>query len=124
MKSGCRDSLTGQFFFYLESLSLMDMFSLKLLRTFYTEDLVDHRTFLTWLVQQMTTCNLAQAGFLTRLTDEYANDILTHRALARPLAEACLAKLSEVMWQYITFRINPNFLSDMHYTCTRIFERY
>ncbi len=98
MKSGCLDSLTGQFFFYPESLSLMDMVSLKLLRTFYTEDLVDHRTFLTWLVQQMTTCNLAQAGFLTRLTDEYANDILTHRALARPLVEACLAKLSEVMW--------------------------
>lgn len=84
------------YFFPLHSLSLMDTLSLRLLRTFYTEDLVDHRTFLTWLVQQMITCNLAQAGFLTRLTDEYANDILTNRALARPLAEACLAKLSEV----------------------------
>jgi hypothetical protein len=70
--------------------------SLKLLRTFYAEDLVDHKTFLMWLVQQMTTCNLAQAGFLTRLTNEYINDIFSSRALARPLGEACLAKLSEV----------------------------
>ncbi|KAF8196466.1 transcription mediator complex subunit Med12-domain-containing protein [Pholiota molesta] len=70
--------------------------SLKLLRTFYAEDLVDHKTFLMWLVQQMTTCNLAQAGFLTRLTDEYINDIFSSRALARPLGEACLAKLSEI----------------------------
>ncbi|KAF9484513.1 hypothetical protein BDN70DRAFT_872547 [Pholiota conissans] len=71
-------------------------YCLKLLRTFYAEDLVDHKTFLMWLIQQMTTCNLAQAGFLTRLADEYMSDILLTRALARPLAEACLAKLSEI----------------------------
>ncbi|KAF8972899.1 hypothetical protein BDZ97DRAFT_2053658 [Flammula alnicola] len=71
-------------------------YCLKLLRTFYAEDLVDHRTFLTWLVQQMMACNLAQAGFLTRLADEYLNDILSSRALARPLVEACLAKLFEI----------------------------
>ncbi|KAF5322492.1 hypothetical protein D9619_001365 [Psilocybe cf. subviscida] len=71
-------------------------YCLKLLRTFYAEDLVDHRTFLTWLVQQMITCNLAQAGFVSRLTDEYLNEILPSRALARPLVEACLVKLSEI----------------------------
>ena len=71
-------------------------FSLKLLRTFYAEDLIDHKTFLTWLVQQMITCNLAQAGFLTRLSDEYLNDIMVSRALTRPLVEACLSKLFEV----------------------------
>jgi len=72
------------------------MYSLKLLRTFYAEHLVDHRTFLTWLVHQMTSCNLAQAGFIIRLADEYLDDILSSRALTRPLVEACLAKLLEV----------------------------
>ncbi|KAF8160920.1 hypothetical protein B0H34DRAFT_795767 [Crassisporium funariophilum] len=71
-------------------------YCLKLLRTFYAEDLVDHRTFLTWLVQQMISCNLAQAGFLTRLIDEYLDDITVSRALSRPLAEACLSKLLEI----------------------------
>ncbi|EFI28177.1 hypothetical protein CC1G_14204 [Coprinopsis cinerea okayama7 len=71
-------------------------YSLKLLRTFYREGLVDRKTFLVWLVQQMAICNLAQAGFVTRLVDEYLDDMLTIRALARPLAEACLTKLAEV----------------------------
>lgn len=75
---------------------LTSTFSLKLLRTFYAEDLIDHKTFLTWLVQQMITCNLAQAGFLTRLSDEYLDDIMVSRALTRPLVEACLSKLFEV----------------------------
>lgn len=83
-------------------------YSLKLLRKFYSEDLVDHKTFLTWLVQQMTTCNLAQAGFLTRLVDEYLADILTSRALSKPLVEACLAKLSEVSHsaEFVDLKIN------------------
>ncbi|PPQ98440.1 hypothetical protein CVT24_004119 [Panaeolus cyanescens] len=71
-------------------------YCLKLLRSFYAESLVDHRTFLTWLVQQMMTCNLAQAAFLTRLIDEYLDDILSSRAIARSLVEACAAKLSEI----------------------------
>ena len=74
----------------------MKLFSLKLLRTFYAEDLVDHRTFLTWLTQYMITSNLAQAGFLARVAEEYLDDIMTSRALARPLVEGCLAKLMEV----------------------------
>ncbi|CAA7259196.1 unnamed protein product [Cyclocybe aegerita] len=71
-------------------------YTLKLLRAFYEEDLVDHRFFLTWLVQQMVTCNLAQAGFLTRLLDEFLDDVVTSRALSKPLVEACLGKLSEI----------------------------
>ncbi|KAL0956176.1 hypothetical protein HGRIS_002336 [Hohenbuehelia grisea] len=71
-------------------------YCLQLLRPFYTEGLVDHRTFLTWLVQQMSTCNLAQAGFVTRLTEEYLDGMVLIRALAHPLAEACLCKLSEI----------------------------
>jgi len=70
--------------------------SLKLLRTFYAEGLVDHQTFLVWFVNQMGTCNLAQAGFLSRLADDYLPPIMTSRALARPFVEACLNKMSEV----------------------------
>ena len=70
--------------------------SLQLLRTFYFEGLVDNTTFLVWLVQQMGTCNLAQAGFLTRLADEYLDGMLSSRALVKPFIDACLAKLSEV----------------------------
>lgn len=43
----------------------------------------------------MVTCNLAQAGFLARLAEEYLDDIMTSRALGRPLVEGCLAKLLE-----------------------------
>ncbi|TFK74611.1 hypothetical protein BDN72DRAFT_955610 [Pluteus cervinus] len=71
-------------------------YCLKLLRTFYSEGLVDKRTFLVWVVQQMATCNLAQAGFITRLADEYLDGIVCNRALTKPLAEACLCKLNEV----------------------------
>lgn len=44
----------------------------------------------------MKTCSLAQAGFVTRLVDEYLDDIFDILALAKPLVEACLHKLSEV----------------------------
>jgi mediator of RNA polymerase II transcription subunit 12, fungi type len=80
---------------YLNSFLMNFVCSLKLLRTFYAEDLVDHRTFLTWLTQQMITCNLAQSGFLACLAEEYLDDIIASRALARPLVEGCLAKLME-----------------------------
>lgn len=70
--------------------------SLKLLRTFYAEGLVDHKTFLVWFVQQMGACNLAQVGFLSRLADEYLTPIMTSRPLAKPFVDACLNKLSEV----------------------------
>lgn len=74
-------------------------FSLRLLRTFYAEGLVDHKTFLVWFVHQMGNCNLAQAGFLSRLADEYLNPIMTSRALARPFVDSCLNKLAEVRTQ-------------------------
>jgi mediator of RNA polymerase II transcription subunit 12, fungi type len=66
------------------------------LRNFYSEGLVDNRTLLIWLVQQISTCNLAQAGFVGRLADEYLDGLLTSRALTRPFVDACLVKLTEV----------------------------
>jgi hypothetical protein len=78
--------------------------SLQLLRSFYSEGLVDNTTFLVWLVQQMGSCNLAQAAFVTRLADHYINGVLGSRALTRHFIDACLAKLSEVpissFWYY------------------------
>ncbi|TFY51580.1 hypothetical protein EVJ58_g10491, partial [Rhodofomes roseus] len=69
--------------------------SLELLRTFYAEGLVDNRTFLTWLVQQMGTCNLAQLGFVARLADEYLDGLLINRALTHHFVDACLNRLEE-----------------------------
>ncbi len=73
--------------------------SLALLRTFYSEGLVDNRTFLTWLVQQTGSCNLAQLGFMLRLADEYLEGMLISRALTRPFVDACLNRLTEVSAQ-------------------------
>lgn len=80
---------------YLRAHAKLD--SLRLLRPFYADGLVDSRTFLLWLVQQMVTCNLAQAGFVAHLADEYLDGMLVSRALTRPFADACIAKLSEVI---------------------------
>lgn len=71
-------------------------YCLKLLRPFYDEGLVDHRTFLTWLVHQMAACNLAQSGFVAHLADEYLDGVLEKRPLAKLLLDACIAKLNEV----------------------------
>ncbi|TFK44503.1 hypothetical protein BDQ12DRAFT_21589 [Crucibulum laeve] len=93
-------------------------YCLKLLRTFYAEGLVDHKSFLVWLVQQMGSCNLAQAGFITRLTDEYLDDIVISRALARPLVDACLSKLTEIC---VTFA--QEHLSDTEELLTALLQR-
>ncbi|KAF9819188.1 hypothetical protein IEO21_02359 [Rhodonia placenta] len=71
-------------------------YSLKLLHTFYAEGLVDNRTFLAWLVQQMGTCNLAQLGFVAHLADEYLDGMLISRALTHHFVEACLARIVEI----------------------------
>ncbi|KAF4567767.1 RNA polymerase II mediator complex subunit [Pleurotus pulmonarius] len=71
-------------------------YCLQLLRRFYSEGLVDHPTFLTWLVQQMATCNLAQAGFVSKLADEYLEGMICSRALTHHFADACLSRLSEI----------------------------
>ncbi|KAJ7647576.1 hypothetical protein FB45DRAFT_893821 [Roridomyces roridus] len=71
-------------------------YSLELLRPLYSEGLVDSRTFLVWLVQQIGTSNLAQLGFMVRLADEYLDGIVKNRALARPLIDTCLCKLAEI----------------------------
>jgi len=44
----------------------------------------------------MTTCNLAQAGFVAHLADEYLDGVLEKRPLAKPLIDACIVKLNEV----------------------------
>lgn len=79
--------------------------SLELLRPFFSEGLVDSRTFLIWLVQQMGASNLAQVGFLVRLADEYLDGIMRSRPLARPFIDACLSKLSEVESTHFFFYI-------------------
>ena len=72
--------------------------SIDLLRIFYLEFMVDHATFLAWLVKTLTAANLAQAAFLTRLAEDYLDEMYTCRALLKPFVDACLTKLQEVCW--------------------------
>ena len=76
----------------------MSGISLNLLRAFYDEGLVDNRTFLVWLVQQLATCNLAQLGFIARLVNEYLDGMLVTRSITRPFVDVCLGKVSEVSY--------------------------
>jgi len=72
--------------------------------------MVDHGTFLSWLVQQMSSCNLAQASFIARLVDDYLDELVSSRALTKVLADGCLVKLSEVIanWTYVCINITHN----------------
>ncbi|KAF5370753.1 hypothetical protein D9758_002110 [Tetrapyrgos nigripes] len=71
-------------------------YCLRLLRAFYSEGLINRRAFFVWIVNQMHSCNLAQAGFLTRLADEYFDGMSGSRPLTHSFAEASLNKLSEI----------------------------
>ncbi|KAH8828126.1 hypothetical protein DL96DRAFT_1797537 [Flagelloscypha sp. PMI_526] len=72
-------------------------YSLNLIRAFLEEGLLDRLSFLSWLVQQIGSSNLAQFSFILRLVDEYLTDICVSRALAKPVADACLAKYAEIV---------------------------
>jgi len=90
---------TGTFLSRASYTELTSSSSLRLLRPFYSQGLVDNQTFLTWLVQTMANCNLAQAAFVARLANEYLDGMLHSRALTKPFADACLGKLVEVSSQ-------------------------
>ncbi|KAJ4468328.1 hypothetical protein J3R30DRAFT_3305964 [Lentinula aciculospora] len=93
-------------------------YCLELLRLFYSEGLVDKRTFFSWLVNQMWSCNLAQAGFVSRLADEYFEGMIECRPLARPFVEASLCKLSE-----INTSTAKRFLADTEYMIKFLLQR-
>jgi hypothetical protein len=57
----------------------------------------------------MAACNLAQAGFVAHLADEYLDGVLEKRPLAKPLLDACIAKLNEVR-----FLAMHSFITDHH----------
>ena len=71
-------------------------YCLALLQSFYWEGMVDHRTLLVWVVHQMGTCNLAQAGFIARIADEYLEGMMLSRPLASHFVSACVSKLAEI----------------------------
>lgn len=60
----------------------------------------------------MMTCNLAQAGFVAHLADEYLDGMLANRALTRPFVDACVAKLSEVNWLTVVMNLLSRFSED------------
>ncbi|KZT67178.1 hypothetical protein DAEQUDRAFT_673722 [Daedalea quercina L-15889] len=96
-------------------------YCLELLRTFYAEGLVDSRTFLTWLVQQTWTCNLAQLGFVARLADEYLDGVLINRALTHHFVDACLNRLDEA--RHIRSTAAKEFLSSLESTLRNLVAR-
>lgn len=71
-------------------------YCLSLLKSFYTEGMVDHRTFLSWLVSIMASCNLAQAAIVARMAEEYLDDMTASRPLAHHFVDACLSRLAEI----------------------------
>ena len=71
-------------------------YTLNLLRPTFAENMVDHATFLSWLSQQLAIANLAQAGFVAAIVDEYLDPLLGHRVFAIPLIDGCLVKLKEI----------------------------
>jgi hypothetical protein len=77
-----------------------------------------------WVVNQMHSCNLAQAGFLTRLVDEYFDGMIGSRPLTHSFAEATLNKLSEVI--HLQSRVMTCFdtLADTHDYGEGVFIRY
>ena len=87
---------------------------MDLLRVFYAEYMVDHTSFLTWLVQFLQTCNLAQASFIARVALTYVKDMFPCRALTRMLMDGCLNKLQEVR----TFKQIKK-VGSMHYALPR-----
>lgn len=93
-------------------------YTLLLLRSFYAEDMVDHRTLLVWLIHQMNTCNLAQAGFVARIADEYLQDMLASLPLARHFVDACVTRLAEA-----TSSTSPELLVDVEYLLRSIIQR-
>ena len=58
--------------------------------------MIEHTLFLTWISQTLSNCNLAQAGFVVRLLEDYLHGMESCRALLRPAINACLGKLQEV----------------------------
>ena len=92
--------------------------SLQLVKAFYSEGLIDNRTFLAWLVQQVGTCNLAQLGFVARLADEYLDGLLNCRALARPFADASFGRISEVSMDISVF----HFIAEIILDCQLVWQ--
>ena len=75
-------------------LTLLD--SIHLLRAFYADFMIDHTLLLTWIPQTLNSSNLAQAGFLIRLLEDYYPEMGSCRALLRLAINACLGKMQEV----------------------------
>lgn len=69
---------------------------LKLVEVLYEEHLLEHDSFLRFLVQQVEQSNLAQLPFVLFLAEEYLGEFLLSEPLSARLAAACFARLNQV----------------------------
>lgn len=58
--------------------------------------MVDKRTFLSWVIQQLASSNLGQAPFVAFIAEGYLDDIVSSRPFAYHLAVAIVQRLVEV----------------------------
>lgn len=72
------------------------MCRLKLVEALYEEHLLEHDSFLRFLVQQVEQSNLAQLPFVLFLAEEYLGEFLLNEPLSARLAAGCFARLNEV----------------------------
>jgi mediator of RNA polymerase II transcription subunit 12 len=70
--------------------------STSLLRLFFSNSLLDVRTLLTYLVNQLAASNLVQLGFLIQLVEQYEIDILGNAQLGRGMIDHACVKIKEV----------------------------
>jgi hypothetical protein len=72
----------------------------------------------------MGSCNLAQAGFVTRLADEYLDGIIVSRALSRPFVDACIVKIFEARQLVFVLTTSFRVSADTRYFGSRISGRH
>jgi hypothetical protein len=73
-----------------------DIPSMILLRELHAKYLISSRLFVGWLVDTLSSTNLAQIGFIASLFGDYLPEMARHVVIARQCVRVVLAKIDEV----------------------------
>jgi hypothetical protein len=71
-------------------------YSTSLLRLFFAHSLLDIRTLIAYLVNQLAASNLVQLGFVVQLVEQYEIDILSNAQMGKGMIEYACVKIKEV----------------------------
>jgi mediator of RNA polymerase II transcription subunit 12 len=66
------------------------------LKELHAEKLISVRILLSWLADQLSTCNLAQLGFVVQVLGEYLAEAAEHLSLARLIVRSTCHRIQEV----------------------------